>query len=465
VLCYAIQNLQDYISVRAGLEKTHPTRRHTGPASTSGLAHPKHADAILRSHPPLLVNRPGDACEREADRISFDALASTAPVSPIGARPATDYENSAPQDLRQLLAKSSGQSLDAKTRRFAEPRFAYDFSRVRIHADPAAASASQRLGAVAFTLGSNIFFNSGQYLPNRPAGLALLAHELTHVVQQASGGVSGQVIQRAVTDYRQLTWGDFNPTLTPTPGGEGAEVRATFATSTYDPESDSKEILEAEKPKGKDKDKSRAKEKPVKCVTGKHHFTKFEATYRPKQADLDNFPKAQMELNEARCQPRFKGNVQDYCNRTFPKAVADCIKGETAERQRLLKHEQGHFDIDNVMAINARADVNQSAKPATETGCGLNEAQDKAGASYDAIRNEMTDKVKAWLQLKNEVETKYDAETKNSTDFAVQAAWEKDIAKRLPGFKPKLATASSPFPTAPAPTANHPATPPSAQKP
>jgi hypothetical protein len=67
-----------------------------------------------------------------------------------------------------------------------EPRFGHDFSQVRIHTDARADAAAAAVGAVAFTAGRDIVFRSGEYAPETREGSHLLAHELTHVVQQAT---------------------------------------------------------------------------------------------------------------------------------------------------------------------------------------------------------------------------------------------------------------------------------------
>lgn len=85
---------------------------------------------------------------------------------------------------------SSGQSLDAETRAFMEPRFGHDFSQVRIHADEKAAASARAVNALAYTVGRDVVFGVGNYAPSTPQGYKLLAHELTHVIQQ--GGVSYQ---------------------------------------------------------------------------------------------------------------------------------------------------------------------------------------------------------------------------------------------------------------------------------
>ncbi len=95
---------------------------------------------------------------------------STAARSPAAAE--------APPIVHDVL-RSPGQPLDAASRAFMEPRFGYDFSRVRVHADARAAQSAAAVDAQAYTVGSNIVFGA-----NRAGNQRLLAHELAHVVQQ-----------------------------------------------------------------------------------------------------------------------------------------------------------------------------------------------------------------------------------------------------------------------------------------
>ena len=81
-----------------------------------------------------------------------------------------------------------GQALDARTRGFVEREFGSDFSAVRIHTGSAATRAASAIDAQAYTYGRDIVFNAGQYAPHTRLGLHLLAHELTHVVQQGAAG-------------------------------------------------------------------------------------------------------------------------------------------------------------------------------------------------------------------------------------------------------------------------------------
>lgn len=82
------------------------------------------------------------------------------------------------------VIRSPGQALDSATRSFFEPRFGHDFSRVRVHIDSRASESARAVNAHAYTVGPDIVFGYGQYAPGQAAGASLLAHELTHIVQQ-----------------------------------------------------------------------------------------------------------------------------------------------------------------------------------------------------------------------------------------------------------------------------------------
>jgi len=81
-------------------------------------------------------------------------------------------------------ARGKGEHLSAETRTIMEPRFGFDFSSVRIHADRQADTLNRDLSAEAFTVGRDVYFREGRYAPGTYDGRSLLAHELTHVIQQ-----------------------------------------------------------------------------------------------------------------------------------------------------------------------------------------------------------------------------------------------------------------------------------------
>lgn len=101
-----------------------------------------------------------------------------------------DGSRSASDEFSRLLhsSKSSGQPLPVATRTSMESAMGADFSRVRVHTGSQAANLSRDIGAQAFTHGSDIYFNQGKYDPGSNDGQRLLAHELTHTVQQGAAG-------------------------------------------------------------------------------------------------------------------------------------------------------------------------------------------------------------------------------------------------------------------------------------
>lgn len=88
-----------------------------------------------------------------------------------------------PSVVHEVL-RSPGQPLDRATRAFMEPRFGHDFSQVRVHTDARAAKSAQAVNALAYTVGRDVVFGAGQYVSGTNEGRRLLAHELTHVMQQ-----------------------------------------------------------------------------------------------------------------------------------------------------------------------------------------------------------------------------------------------------------------------------------------
>ena len=85
--------------------------------------------------------------------------------------------------------RGGGSPMSDSSREFFEPRFGYDFSSVKIHTGSSAADTAQSINARAYTLGNNVVFNKGEYSPETSGGKHLMAHELTHVVQQGAAKV------------------------------------------------------------------------------------------------------------------------------------------------------------------------------------------------------------------------------------------------------------------------------------
>ena len=163
--------------------------------------------------PNLQISQPGDSYEREADEVaekvmspmpsgeqvmdaaSMPATALSENISPFVARQEDEEElqlkaetgpEASPWIARQLDGQG-GSTMPSETRSFMESRFGADFGDVKIHNDNKSHEMSRHLNAQAFTSGQDIYFNTGKYDPVSREGKHLLAHELTHVVQQKPG--------------------------------------------------------------------------------------------------------------------------------------------------------------------------------------------------------------------------------------------------------------------------------------
>lgn len=135
-----------------------------------------------------------DPMERQADQVA-DAIMHTnklQTISPMARH--TDAQALGASPLVNKVLLSSGNALDKATRSFFEPRFGHRFTDVRVHTDGQAADSAHAIGAKAYTAGRHIVFGKSQYAPYSNMGRRLLAHELTHVLQQDQTGIG--TIQR-----------------------------------------------------------------------------------------------------------------------------------------------------------------------------------------------------------------------------------------------------------------------------
>jgi hypothetical protein len=141
----------------------------------------------------LAIGASNDPLEQEADRIADQVMAapphpavSTAPprIQRLAAQPAGQMDT-APASVDRVLS-SPGRPLEPELRQDMEQRFGHNFSRVRVHTGSVAEQSAQEVNAYAYTVGQNIVLGGGQRDP-QTSGRRLLAHELTHVMQQESG--------------------------------------------------------------------------------------------------------------------------------------------------------------------------------------------------------------------------------------------------------------------------------------
>lgn len=148
----------------------------------------------------LSIRASNDPLEQEADRIADQVMAASAHSYLNGVSPriqrftgqATGENGTAPASVDRVLA-SPGKPLEPALQQEMDQRFGYDFSRVRVHTDAAAEQSARDVNAHAYTVGHQMVFGAGQFAPGTHEGRRLIAHELTHVVQQ---GFRTQAIQR-----------------------------------------------------------------------------------------------------------------------------------------------------------------------------------------------------------------------------------------------------------------------------
>src|SRR5947209_1543912 len=96
-----------------------------------------------------------------------------------------------PSLVKNVVGSGGGSPLDRETRGFMESRLGADFGNVRVHTDSKAHESAKSVQAYAYTVGNDVVFQSDKYEPASESGKRMLAHELTHVVQQRSGPVAG----------------------------------------------------------------------------------------------------------------------------------------------------------------------------------------------------------------------------------------------------------------------------------
>jgi len=204
---------------------------HKGVNSTGNLVKDNSMSSFFKPpiQPKLTVKRPNDIYEQETDAMADKIMRMDAPsvqkkhdnslfFKPVPITPLQRKCKHCEEEEEQLQRKeinganaiaghtlenyvgalnNRGQPLSDNLRNFYEPRFGYDFSNVKVHTDAAAAMSAQSINALAYTSGNNIVFNQGQYSEENDSGKRLMAHELTHVIQQnGDTGLSRKMVQR-----------------------------------------------------------------------------------------------------------------------------------------------------------------------------------------------------------------------------------------------------------------------------
>ncbi|HEU4326217.1 MAG TPA: DUF4157 domain-containing protein [Roseiflexaceae bacterium] len=223
------------------------------PAGGDGFGNQTNAVPLIQAS--LRVNAPDDTFEQEAESVADMVMRSPAPSGDLdiptdpsaalhvqrasGEGTGLSASPSVETNIAQMQS-GGGSPIPASDRSFFENRFGHDFSQIRIHTDSRAVETSRSLNARAFTVGTDIAFDAGEYQPGTASGRHLLAHELTHTIQQ-TGGIATKRIQRQTTDEEEAV---AEPEEMPSPENAAAEAIATF--NPADAEREREEPIEGE---------------------------------------------------------------------------------------------------------------------------------------------------------------------------------------------------------------------------
>jgi hypothetical protein len=175
------------------------------------------ADAVMRMPEPRVQRQIEQEEENEEESIQTKSLAER--ITPLVQRQIEPEEEETPAEEEEEVQtkqsggqapkvgpglateirslKGRGQPLPQSVRDFFEPRFGCDFGRVRLHTHHHASQIARRLNARAFTIGRDVVLGNGQYAPGSRGGARLLAHELTHVLQQQGGSLHRDMSDRS----------------------------------------------------------------------------------------------------------------------------------------------------------------------------------------------------------------------------------------------------------------------------
>ncbi|MBC8289034.1 MAG: DUF4157 domain-containing protein, partial [Planctomycetes bacterium] len=213
------------VSHRSSGAEAPPTESPRRRENQAKSANPVWHRLATRVQTQLTVSEPGDAAEEEAEQVAETVMRSPAGLQPaITQRPQTrdlhrECADCAEEEGVQREAKGRAKSdasaavrhvqsepgapLPSSTLRFMESRFGRGLGDVRIHTGEFAEQANEALNANAFTLGRDIAFARGQFEPDSRPGRKLLAHELTHVVQQGYAGTSASDSEREASTVQR----------------------------------------------------------------------------------------------------------------------------------------------------------------------------------------------------------------------------------------------------------------------
>ena len=244
---------RSYMSSRASLRRrvatptiSNVSRTHQLPGNQQLLR--SQRTGALAIQPKLRLSQENDPAERQADAVAEQIVAKEYASGPVDAVPSqinracakceedllrqADPEVEEPEAAESdvvseeeeadetgmpkrdpnsssvsetVIPPGSGRALSGEVLSRMEDGFGTNFDQVRVHSDSASAKATSQVGALAFTVGSDVYFGDGQYAPNTQSGTKLLAHELTHVAQQQAR--AGTLARKEISGNKQVGTG------------------------------------------------------------------------------------------------------------------------------------------------------------------------------------------------------------------------------------------------------------------
>lgn len=198
---------------RTPIEQRTTTQVPTAPeVARASLLGNQSLQQLMKAHAlqtKLTISSPSDLYEQEADRVAGQIMQTSLPAEQsLSHEPKQELSRQPLEEEEPIVARMAqgsspvegeietsvdalrggGQPLPEAARNFMEPRFRADFSAVRVHDDAQAHELARAVNAQAFTVGRDVVFAAGHYAPESDPGKRLLAHELTHVMQQGAAG-------------------------------------------------------------------------------------------------------------------------------------------------------------------------------------------------------------------------------------------------------------------------------------
>jgi hypothetical protein len=170
--------------------ETHETEREQAQHRPTPVPQRGRDDSLAVGLSEALAGRPD-----RLDAKAIQHLQRNAGNESVG----TLLEQQEESPVTEVVRSGGGSPLDTGTRNFMEARLGHDFGDVRVHSDARATESARSVKAQAYTVGTDVVFQSDQYSPQTESGKRMLAHELTHVVQQKSGPVDGTPIGGGVS--------------------------------------------------------------------------------------------------------------------------------------------------------------------------------------------------------------------------------------------------------------------------